>query len=168
VTVPSSEVRERHLDRSSRAVVVLSVALLVVAVPVAVLAIVQSWSSWVLLFSGAWVVGGPVLAGWALRTGRYEVVVDATGVRRTGAGGGAVTWSQVVDVLELPTPRRHLALVNDAGLTGLGGEGSTPGAFGVPEGTLVVQAGPGARRAIETAWGRPARPHAIPGRSARR
>lgn len=98
----------------------------------------------------------------------YLVVVDDQGVRRTGVDGGCLRWSQIEDLWLLPTRQNHLVLIPRA--EPAGGH-DRPGdsrairserifvAASVPRGSLIVQAGPQARQAIESGCGKVARPN---------
>ncbi|WP_340537166.1 hypothetical protein [Nocardioides sp. GXZ039] len=149
--------RERHVDIGYGSIT--AACLLVLAGLIALIAWRPGdWNvgTWIIAIGGLLVVS--VMLVSALKGARYEVVVDHSGVRRSGPGGGDVPWSALVDVAELPTRQRHLGLVNTCGLAGLRGESAMARTYGLPDGTVVVHVGPSLRRAIESHLGRPARP----------
>jgi hypothetical protein len=150
---------ERHHDMIFRSILIACSIVWAVVVVALVVARINEWSAVPWAMWAVLVLTPAGLAIWAARRMPYLVVVDERGVHRSGPGGGDLPWSEITDLVELATKQRHLAIVNTRGLSGLKGESAAPQkAYGLHEGTLVMQSSEHARRAIEAHLGRPARP----------
>lgn len=149
-------VRERFFDVICRAFVMAAVIVIVLLVVGIILTRAVGVEMPVWVWGVALLTALVVAVAFAV-TARYEIVVDESGVRRTGVGGSAVGWPSISEVVELPTRQRHLAVVGGPPPSRVWGECGLAKSYGLPPGTIVVQASTRLRAVLSERTGQPPR-----------